>query len=132
MKVTPQPVQRALGVMACACCVLPVQAQDVLYVDADAAGAGDGSSWCDAYTYLQDALAAADASGGTVTEVRVAQGVYNENVYLDEYESIYGGYDPATWTRNVPVFRTEIRGTGPVDDDIDFIPGIFIGMGEVA
>ncbi|MHC4479012.1 MAG: PASTA domain-containing protein [Planctomycetota bacterium] len=44
----------------------------VFYVDGDAGGAGDGSSWADAYNYLQDALAA--AAGGA--EIRVAQGLY--------------------------------------------------------
>ncbi len=51
-------------------------AQPVLYVDDSATGANDGSSWCDAYRYLQDALATARASDGTVTEIRVAQGTY--------------------------------------------------------
>ncbi|MGB2807729.1 MAG: right-handed parallel beta-helix repeat-containing protein [Sedimentisphaerales bacterium] len=43
-----------------------------LYVDDDAAGANDGSSWADAYNYLQDALAFA-CSGD---EIHVAQGIY--------------------------------------------------------
>jgi hypothetical protein len=52
-------------------------AQPVLYVDADVPGpTHDGSSWCSAYLYLQDALTAAEASGGAVTEIRVAEGVY--------------------------------------------------------
>ena len=50
---------------------LPASAQ-VLFVDADATGANNGSSWCDAYGFLQDALAAA-VSGDTI---RVANGTY--------------------------------------------------------
>lgn len=47
----------------------------VIYVDAGAGGAGDGSSWADAYPYLQDALAEAAIRSEPV-EIRVAQGVY--------------------------------------------------------
>ncbi|MHB9049335.1 MAG: right-handed parallel beta-helix repeat-containing protein, partial [Pirellulales bacterium] len=44
----------------------------IIYVDADAPGASDGSSWHNAYRRLQDALALATAG----KEIRVAQGVY--------------------------------------------------------
>jgi predicted outer membrane repeat protein len=47
----------------------------VIYVDDDAAGSNDGSSWSGAYTSLQDALIDANSSPRPV-EVRVAQGVY--------------------------------------------------------
>jgi predicted outer membrane repeat protein len=46
--------------------------QSVIYVDDNASGADDGSSWCDAYPDLQDALAAA----GPGTTIRVAGGTY--------------------------------------------------------
>ena len=44
----------------------------IIYVDDDAAGAGDGTSWTDAYICLQDALATARPTD----EIHVAQGVY--------------------------------------------------------
>ncbi|MHC4499017.1 MAG: choice-of-anchor Q domain-containing protein, partial [Planctomycetota bacterium] len=44
----------------------------IIYVDDDAAGANDGSSWADAFNYLQDALAAVYSGD----EIRVAQGIY--------------------------------------------------------
>ncbi len=47
----------------------------IIYVDADANCLNDGSSWENAYKYLQDALADANASEKTV-EIRVAHGVY--------------------------------------------------------
>ncbi len=47
----------------------------VIYVDDDASGANNGSSWAHAYRYLQDALADANAAPEGV-EIRVAQGVY--------------------------------------------------------
>jgi len=53
-----------------------VQAQSVRYVDDDAPPGGDGTSWTTAYRYLQDALAEAAASGGAITEIRVAAGTY--------------------------------------------------------
>ncbi|MCS3860474.1 hypothetical protein GGP86_000222 [Salinibacter ruber] len=52
---------------------------DTIYVDKGASGAGDGTSWTDAYTSLQDALQAA-RSNGTDDAVWVAAGTY----YPDE------------------------------------------------
>ncbi|MFG0306151.1 MAG: choice-of-anchor Q domain-containing protein [Phycisphaerales bacterium JB040] len=51
-------------------------AQSTLYVDDDAAPGGDGASWATAYAYLSDAIADATASGGVVTEIRIAGGTY--------------------------------------------------------
>ncbi len=48
----------------------------VYYVDADANGNNDGSSWTDAFVYLQDALAAAEER----TNIRVAQGTYRPDL----------------------------------------------------
>jgi hypothetical protein len=44
------------------------------YVDAAAVGANDGSSWTDAYNYLQDALG--DVNLAPDDEIRVAEGTY--------------------------------------------------------
>jgi len=46
-----------------------------IYVDTDAFGANDGSSWEDAYNFLQDALADANSAVKPV-EIRVALGIY--------------------------------------------------------
>jgi hypothetical protein len=51
---------------------LIVQAANTIYVDADAVGLGNGSSWDDAYNDLQTALSFA-VSG---VEIWVAEGVY--------------------------------------------------------
>ena len=48
-----------------------------IYVDDDANGANDGSSWTDAYKYLQDALIAS-VNGD---EIHVAQGIYTPIEY---------------------------------------------------
>ena len=47
----------------------------IYYVDADATGAGDGSSWANAFVYLQEAFGEAQSYGLPV-EIHVAQGVY--------------------------------------------------------
>ena len=47
----------------------------VIYVDDDAVGANDGTSWENAYIYLQDAFTDANSAEKPV-EIHVAQGIY--------------------------------------------------------
>lgn len=47
-----------------------------IFVDSDASGADDGTTWADAHVDLQDALADAASSGGGVTAIWVAAGTY--------------------------------------------------------
>ncbi|MHC4474861.1 MAG: choice-of-anchor Q domain-containing protein [Planctomycetota bacterium] len=63
-----------------------------IYVDADAAGSGTGANWANAYKYLQDALADADASAKPV-EIRVARGTYKP----DEGAGVSDGDREATF-----------------------------------
>jgi len=53
-------------------------AQNTIYVDTDAAGANDGTSWSDAYTSLHDALANPATTGASAsnTEIWIAEGAY--------------------------------------------------------
>jgi len=57
----------------------PTAIGKVIYVDDDAAGANDGTSWEDAYIYLQEALADANSAEKPV-EIRVAQGIYKPDM----------------------------------------------------
>jgi len=57
-----------------AICYTFVEGQ-IIHVDADANGLNDGTSWDNAYNYLQDGLADA-ASAPKPAEIRVAQGIY--------------------------------------------------------
>jgi len=56
------------------------EARRYIYVDTDAAGNNDGTSWTDAYNYLQDGLAAATSSWG---EILVAEGTYKPDQGAD-------------------------------------------------
>jgi predicted outer membrane repeat protein len=64
----------AIGLQVC-----PVLGK-VIYVDDDATGANDGTSWADAYNYMQDALADAEGKASlpdaVPVEVRIAEGIY--------------------------------------------------------
>jgi hypothetical protein len=55
----------------------PLAAQ-IIYVDDDANGANNGTSWADAYNHLQDALAEANSAAKPV-EVWVAEGTYKSD-----------------------------------------------------
>jgi len=49
-------------------------------------------------------------SGASHHSIYVASGIYQENVVMDPYESLYGGYAPSTWVRNPAVYETTIDG----------------------
>ncbi len=71
---------------------LPARAAGTCYVNDDAGGANNGTSWADAYTDLQSALA------DSCIEIWVAAGVYNPGtLQTDTFQlvdglSIYGGF----------------------------------------
>ncbi|MCG8407978.1 MAG: right-handed parallel beta-helix repeat-containing protein [Phycisphaerales bacterium] len=91
----------------------------VLRVDASVVGgAGDGSSWADAYSDLQDALGYA-ASQGDVDEIWVAAGTYTPDVNtsfdLSTGVGLYGGFAGDELTRderNASTNVTTLSGSG--------------------
>jgi hypothetical protein len=122
--------------LALLCIVLPALPGTVLgrtlYVDDDAAGAQDGTSWASALRYLQDALTIARAGD----EIRVAQGEYlpdrgggntagdrNATFRVPDGVTIKGGFagvgaaDP-DW-RDSALFATVLTGDLAGNDDAD-------------
>ena len=98
----------------------------VIYVDANAPGANNGSSWENAYVFLQDALADAETADKPV-EIRVAQGIYkpdqganqtlgdqNATFQLINSVTLKGGYvgfiGPDPSERDVDVYNTILGG----------------------
>ncbi len=69
-----------------------------LYVNDNAAGTNTGLSWANAFKSLQEALTVAKASGGQITEIWVAGGVYTPGTLrtssfkLVEGVKMYGGF----------------------------------------
>ena len=114
-------MEKLITVLICVCLAIPCQAE-IIYVDADANGANDGTSWEDAYSYLQDALADANSSVD-VNQIWVAKGVYKPDQNLadpngssDRYATFklisgvalkggYAGYgEPAPNTRDFELY----------------------------
>lgn len=85
----------------------------VIYVDDDAAGANNGSSWADAFNHLQDALAQAAVAAKPV-EIRVAQGVYKP----DQGAGIMPGDQTASFRMlNGVTLNGGYAGVGALDPD---------------
>ena len=104
-----------------------------IFVDANAIGANNGTSWADAYNYLQDARAAASSGA----EIRVAQGTYKPDrgatvtagdrtatFQLASGVTIRGGYAgsgaPDPNARNINAHKTILSGDLNGDDGPDF------------
>ena len=118
-----------------------------LYVDANAPSAGAGTSWSDAFKYLQDAFDEVRAHTGTDYEIRIAKGVYypdedanGDHVDGDYEESfrlsrdrieIYGGYPSGGGTRDTETNETILSGDIGQDDgplDLDALGAHFQGV----
>src|SRR5438876_120273 len=99
----------AAGNVSSPSCITVVVAEDAIYVSPAGDDAANGTRAAPLKT-IGAALALAGSSGKN--RVNVAQGTYPENVQLRSGISLYGGYDPATWTRDPATFITTI-GPGP-------------------
>ena len=120
-------------------------ANKIIYVDDDAVGANDGSSWQNAYIYLQDALTDARNSEKPV-EIRVAQGIYKPDqgagqiagdreasfVLINDV-TLSGGYagifEPDPNERNIEEYETFLSGDMAGNDiDINDLINKLIGL----
>ena len=107
--------------------LLPFTSSAVLYVDADASGVGDGTSWSNAFTTVPAALAAATSG----VEIWVSAGIYHPGstrgaaFQLKEDVSLYGGFTgeetnraDRDWTTNVVVLSGDIGASGVATDNV--------------
>jgi parallel beta-helix repeat protein len=115
-------------------CMASALSGKIIYVDDDATGANNGSSWENAYLYLQDALANANSYEKPV-EIRVAQGIYRPNQTssissfstMNQFEfqlingvTLEGGYagitEPYPNTRDINEYETILSGDLAAND----------------
>ncbi len=83
----------------------------IVFVDVDSVGANNGSSWIDAYNYLQDALAVAFSGD----EIRIAEGIYKP----DQGTEITPGDRTATFQlKNGVVMKGGYAGLGTPDANV--------------
>ncbi len=132
------PTASATSTLTATPSLTPTLTTCVIYVKHDATGQGDGSSWADAYTDLQDALALANPGD----EVWVAAGVYYPapdswdraaTFELRHGVAVYGGFsgleaerELRDWEANVTVL------SGDLDhDDIDSDSGVVTDAANV-
>jgi len=103
----------------------------VLYVDADASGACDGTSWADAFTDLKEGFARADLCG-SVTQIWVAEGTYyptqgaerDSTFRLRDGLAVYGGFagteselSERDLSANTTILSGNIGAAGDINDN---------------
>ncbi len=101
------------------------ESSPVYFVDIDAEGANNGSSWADAFQRIEDALEVALVG----VEIRVAQGVYRPTPPSPEQASNPKPADCATSVSTMADL-TWIAGSGTMSHDVYFgtaSPGVFQG-----
>jgi hypothetical protein len=86
---------------------------ETIYVDSDATGANDGSSWEDAFNYLQNALSAARNGD----EIRVAGGIYKPDEDTDNPTGT-GGREATFQLKKSVTIRGGYAGFGEPDPNI--------------
>jgi surface protein len=121
--------------------VVSMAVGETIYVDGSASGSDDGSSWADAYNYLQDALAVAESGD----QILVAAGIYKPDEDIAnptgtgdrmaafglinnvEIKGGYAGYGtPDPYERNVELYETILSGDiGTLDDNSDNCLNVF-------
>lgn len=111
----------------------------IIYVDSNASGANNGSSWIDAFKYLQDGLTEASES----VQIWVAEGIYKPDqgknrrkgyraasFVLKKGVVIYGGFPSGGGARediNPQVNITTLSGDLQGNDATDIVPAKLLG-----
>jgi len=109
-------------------------ANTILYVDVDAIGANNGTSWTNAFTDLQAALSAANPVTPDTVEIWVAEGTYKPtdgitrtlSFQLKNNVSLYGGFvgtETDRSQRNVAAYPTILSGDLQGNDTTNINPG---------
>ncbi|MHC4475482.1 MAG: hypothetical protein ACYTEL_07545 [Planctomycetota bacterium] len=115
-----------------------VVVQSIIYVDTDATGNNDGTSWTDAFTGLQSALDVASSC----SEIWVAEGTYKpgdaSGFIGTNGANIYGGFDGAEtarsqrdWTDHETILSGNIGDQGSSSDDAESVLTLSGGTSSV-
>jgi hypothetical protein len=88
-----------------------VEETNMVYVNAatgdDSTGDGSlGNPW----QHINYAISQVTGSVGSIVNIYASEGTYIENIVMDEYENLYGGWDSTFSERNAAVYATTIDG----------------------